>query len=296
MENLLRGLTSPLLRLGYKSSLVREQGGYRHSAHVCTHMLSGSSFLQTFLPKLIPLRGQHGTQGPCIAVPTHPLPGVHKISFLPGSLCQRFHFLGSTQRPEAWGTPEQGCSIIAHVLSRVPQAPSLTLHNEEKKSMSDLKMWSTAQTISQDQLGSHAQVFESCDGLQVCFCSASHRLGALRLSCEVQLSHLLQTAASQNDWRDNEYENVHGLRMRKVLVLAQKYRGMESKIWSQNFGARTWKVGWRDGSEKALVSASHFQRSWLQFPATTWWFTTIYNGIWCPLLVCLKRATVYSYT
>ena len=23
--------------------------------------------------------------------------------------------------------------------------------------------------------------------------------------------------------------------------------------------------------------------------------TTICNGIWCPLLVCLKRATVYSY-
>ena len=38
-----------------------------------------------------------------------------------------------------------------------------------------------------------------------------------------------------------------------------------------------------------------FQRSWVQFPATTWWFTTISNGIRCPLLVCLKTATVYSY-
>jgi hypothetical protein len=39
-----------------------------------------------------------------------------------------------------------------------------------------------------------------------------------------------------------------------------------------------------------------FQRSWVQFPATTWWLTTICNGIWCPLLVCLKIATVYSCT
>jgi hypothetical protein len=29
-----------------------------------------------------------------------------------------------------------------------------------------------------------------------------------------------------------------------------------------------------------------FQRSCVQFPATTWWLTTIYNGIWCPLLAC----------
>jgi hypothetical protein len=26
------------------------------------------------------------------------------------------------------------------------------------------------------------------------------------------------------------------------------------------------------------------------------WLTTIYNGICCPLLVCLKTATVYSHT
>jgi hypothetical protein len=38
-----------------------------------------------------------------------------------------------------------------------------------------------------------------------------------------------------------------------------------------------------------------FQRSWVQFPATTWWLITICNGIRCPLLVCLKKATVYSH-
>jgi hypothetical protein len=38
-----------------------------------------------------------------------------------------------------------------------------------------------------------------------------------------------------------------------------------------------------------------FQRSWVHFPATTWWLTTICNGIWCPLLVCLKTATVHPY-
>jgi hypothetical protein len=31
-------------------------------------------------------------------------------------------------------------------------------------------------------------------------------------------------------------------------------------------------------------------------PITTWWLTTICNGIGCPLLVSLKRVTVYSHT
>jgi hypothetical protein len=39
-----------------------------------------------------------------------------------------------------------------------------------------------------------------------------------------------------------------------------------------------------------------FQRSWVQFPATTWWLTTICSRVWCPLLVCLKTPTVYSHT
>jgi hypothetical protein len=30
-------------------------------------------------------------------------------------------------------------------------------------------------------------------------------------------------------------------------------------------------------------------------PPTMWWLTTICNGIRCPLLVCLKTVTVYSY-
>ena len=32
-----------------------------------------------------------------------------------------------------------------------------------------------------------------------------------------------------------------------------------------------------------------------QIPATTWWLTTIRDEIWCPLLGCLKTATVYLY-
>ena len=31
-------------------------------------------------------------------------------------------------------------------------------------------------------------------------------------------------------------------------------------------------------------------------PASTWWLTTMCNGIQCPLLVHLKTATMYSYT
>jgi hypothetical protein len=32
-----------------------------------------------------------------------------------------------------------------------------------------------------------------------------------------------------------------------------------------------------------------------EISAITWWLTTICHGILCPLLVCLKTTTVYSY-
>ena len=51
--------------------------------------------------------------------------------------------------------------------------------------------------------------------------------------------------------------------------------------------------------ERWLRSWKHwllFQKSWVQFPATTLWLTPNHNGIWCPLLVCLNTVTVYSYT
>jgi hypothetical protein len=36
---------------------------------------------------------------------------------------------------------------------------------------------------------------------------------------------------------------------------------------------------------------------WLRaIPSNTWWLTNICNGIWCPLLGCLKTATMYSHT
>jgi hypothetical protein len=50
-------------------------------------------------------------------------------------------------------------------------------------------------------------------------------------------------------------------------------------------------VSWLSGEEHWLL----FQRSWVQIPATTWWLTTIRNETWCPLLVCLKTATVYLH-
>jgi hypothetical protein len=53
------------------------------------------------------------------------------------------------------------------------------------------------------------------------------------------------------------------------------------------------KRGWRDGL--AVKSKMFFQKSWVQIPVTTWWLTAICNEIWCPLLVCLKIATVYLH-
>jgi hypothetical protein len=54
-------------------------------------------------------------------------------------------------------------------------------------------------------------------------------------------------------------------------------------------GLRNLIKGWRDGSTVKSTRLL-FLRSRVQFPATTWWLTTICNGIWCPLLVCLRTA------
>jgi hypothetical protein len=54
---------------------------------------------------------------------------------------------------------------------------------------------------------------------------------------------------------------------------------------------RVW--GWREGS---VVKSTDCSSRGPEFPATTWWLTTTCNGIQCPLLVCLKTATMYSYT
>jgi hypothetical protein len=43
---------------------------------------------------------------------------------------------------------------------------------------------------------------------------------------------------------------------------------------------------------RAQTALPEVLRSWVQFPATTSWFTAIYNGIRCPLVVCLKTATL----
>jgi hypothetical protein len=52
--------------------------------------------------------------------------------------------------------------------------------------------------------------------------------------------------------------------------------------------------GWRDGSEVKGTRQLLFQWSWVQFPALTVLLTTICNGIWYPLLVCLKTVTMCS--
>jgi hypothetical protein len=49
------------------------------------------------------------------------------------------------------------------------------------------------------------------------------------------------------------------------------------------------------GMAQRLRALTALQRSWIQIPATTWWLTTICNEIWCPLLGCLKTATVHLH-
>jgi hypothetical protein len=61
-----------------------------------------------------------------------------------------------------------------------------------------------------------------------------------------------------------------------------------SKAVKVHKGLRSYQ-GW--GLERWLSVWEHwllFQSSWVQIPATTWWLTII----WCPLLRCLKTATV----
>ena len=47
--------------------------------------------------------------------------------------------------------------------------------------------------------------------------------------------------------------------------------------------------GWRDGSAVKSPGCSS-RGSRVQFPATTWWLTTIYSEIWCPLLAGRQKA------
>jgi hypothetical protein len=42
-------------------------------------------------------------------------------------------------------------------------------------------------------------------------------------------------------------------------------------------------MGWRDDPVVKRTDCSSTDcSSWVQFPVTTWWLTTICNGIWCP--------------
>jgi hypothetical protein len=68
------------------------------------------------------------------------------------------------------------------------------------------------------------------------------------------------------------------------------------KVSERMFQIYLWKEvkGWWDGSTDKSTRL-FFWRSWVQFPATTWWLTTIPNKIWRPLLECLKTATVYLH-
>ena len=63
---------------------------------------------------------------------------------------------------------------------------------------------------------------------------------------------------------------------------------------SQGHTLRPWFKNKTKGLERWLSSEKHrvlFQRSRVQFPATTWWLKTIYDH----LHVCLKTVTVYLY-
>ena len=79
--------------------------------------------------------------------------------------------------------------------------------------------------------------------------------------------------------------NVNKLyRIKKIKKCnKKKKKRKEKRSWAREM--------WLNLEEDWLL----FWRSWVQIPATTWRLTTIYNGIRCPLLECLKRVTVYSY-
>jgi len=69
-------------------------------------------------------------------------------------------------------------------------------------------------------------------------------------------------------------------------------------IWANDYVQKNCKQGlerWLRGYQHCLF----FQRSWVQFPVTTRWLTTICNEIECPLLACRhtcrpKAAIMYA--
>jgi hypothetical protein len=63
------------------------------------------------------------------------------------------------------------------------------------------------------------------------------------------------------------------------MLLKQEHKGLLQKPEQRT-------IGMAHGL-RALTALPEVLNS---IPATTWWLTTICNGVWPPLLVCLKRA------
>jgi hypothetical protein len=129
------------------------------------------------------------------------------------------------------------------------------------------------------------------------------RFGFLRQGFSVQLWLLLLELGSQSQrsvppkgWESRRAPPLTSL-ITVLIQEGQRHCSRNSReLTSQTLNRRQrahWRCreAWLSSLEQWLL----FQRSWVQVPATTWWLTTICKGIWCPLLVYLKIATVYSH-
>jgi hypothetical protein len=92
-----------------------------------------------------------------------------------------------------------------------------------------------------------------------------------------------ETLSQKNQKRKKQKQNHKG-----------DYTYEAPAIYYLNITLLTIMWGWWDGSVGKSTRLL-FRRFEVQIPATTWWLTTIRNKIWCPLLVCLKTATVYLH-
>ena len=100
-----------------------------------------------------------------------------------------------------------------------------------------------------------------------------------------------RSLALKPDWSTEWVLGQSGLHNESLFWKTKQKGGAGQTSWYVRLLFRDRKFrGWRDGSVVKIALPE------VQFPVTTWWLTTIWNGIRCPLLVCLKTATVYSLT
>jgi hypothetical protein len=131
-----------------------------------------------------------------------------------------------------------------------------------------------------------------------CFLNTAFKISSLSLNSGWLRDFLNRIVHSNPDWSEMDYiaQNDLALLLNSWMTRLQAFiRNCCKKHFRFTvlyFSFEKESGGWRDCS---VVKSTGCSSRGPEFNST-WWLTTICNGIWYLLLVCLKTATVYSHT